>query len=56
MAELKHRGLKGAVVWVLADNAPAIRFYQNAGGREVAEGKESFDGQDLLKIAFAWDW
>jgi len=53
--ELKRRRLKGAVVWVLADNAPAISFYENAGGRAVAEGAEFFDGKRLVKYAFAWD-
>lgn len=53
--ELKRRGYGGTVVWVLADNARAIRFYQNAGGRAVAEGSEHFDGQRLRKIAYAWD-
>ena len=53
--ELKRRKLKGAVVWVLADNARAISFYQNAGGKAVAEGAEFFDGQRLIKYAFAWD-
>lgn len=53
--ELRRRGLKGAVVWVLADNAPAIGFYRNAGGRVVAEGVEQFDGKKLAKLAFAWD-
>jgi len=53
--ELKRRGLKGSVVWVLADNAPAIRFYENAGGRAVAEGSEQFDGKRLRKLAFAWN-
>lgn len=54
-AELKRRGLKGSVVWVLADNHPAIRFYENAGGRAVAEGHEAFDGKKLSKIAYSWD-
>jgi ribosomal protein S18 acetylase RimI-like enzyme len=55
MGELKRRSLKGLVVWVLAENAPAIRFYENAGGRQIAKGKETFDGKDLNKLAFAWD-
>jgi len=55
MGELKRRSLKSAVVWVLADNNSAIRFYKNAGGRQIAEGKETFDGKDLKKLAFAWD-
>ncbi|MEZ5873046.1 MAG: GNAT family N-acetyltransferase [Nitratireductor sp.] len=54
-AELKRRSLKGAVVWVLADNEPAIRFYENAGGRAIAEGHEAFDGKKLSKIAYSWD-
>lgn len=53
--ELQRRGMSGAVVWVLADNARAISFYRNAGGRPVAEGSESFDGERLVKYAFAWD-
>jgi ribosomal protein S18 acetylase RimI-like enzyme len=55
MSELKRRSLKGTVVWVLAENLPAIKFYQNAGGRQIAQGKETFDGKDLKKLAFAWD-
>ena len=53
--ELKRRRLSGCVVWVLADNEPAVRFYENAGGRAVAEGNEWFDGTRLAKIAYAWD-
>lgn len=55
LGELKRRGLKGSVVWVLADNEPAVRFYKNAGGREIASGRESFDGVTLKKLAFGWD-
>lgn len=53
--ELKRRKLKGSVVWVLAENPRAISFYENAGGRAVAEGAEFFDGKRLVKYAFAWD-
>ncbi|MCG6856598.1 MAG: GNAT family N-acetyltransferase [Salaquimonas sp.] len=53
--ELQRRKLKGAVVWVLADNEPAIRFYKNAGGRAVAEGGERFDDKKLRKLAYAWN-
>ncbi|WAJ27791.1 GNAT family N-acetyltransferase [Antarcticirhabdus aurantiaca] len=51
---LAERGLKGRVVWALADNAPALRFYENAGGVDVAEGCETFEGRTLRKIAFLW--
>ena len=53
--ELGRRKLKGTVVWVLADNEQAISFYENAGGRAVAEGSEQFDGRKVAKLAFAWD-
>ena len=53
--ELQRRHLKGTVVWVLADNQQAIRFYKNAGGRAIAEGHEQFDGKKILKIAYGWD-
>ncbi len=53
--ELNRRGLSGHVVWVLADNEPAVRFYENGGGKLIAEGRESFDGKDLRKLAYAWD-
>jgi ribosomal protein S18 acetylase RimI-like enzyme len=54
-AELKRRGLKGTVVWVLAENDRAIGFYSNAGGNRVAEGEEIFDGTKLVKYAYSWN-
>ncbi|MBL4600508.1 MAG: GNAT family N-acetyltransferase [Rhizobiaceae bacterium] len=54
-SELVRRGLSGATVWVLAENDSAISFYENAGGRAVAKGSETFDGKALVKIAYAWD-
>lgn len=53
--ELKRRSYKGTVVWVLSDNYPAIKFYENAGGRAIANGSEHFDDKKLTKIAYAWD-
>ena len=53
--EIANSGLKGCLVWVLQDNIPAIKFYQNAGGRDTAEGTETFDGRKLKKTAFAFD-
>jgi len=54
-SELNRRGYNGLVLWVLADNDPAITFYENAGGRAIATGSEHFDEQKLEKIAYAWD-
>lgn len=53
--ELKRRSYKGIVVWVLSDNDPAISFYENAGGRAIANGSEHFDDKKLSKTAYAWD-
>ena len=52
--ELQRRRLKGTIVWVLAENDAAIRFYENAGGKKIAEGNETFDGKKVLKIAYGW--
>ena len=52
--DLRAGGKRGCLVWVLEDNAPAIRFYENAGGRDVAEGSETFDGRTLNKIAYSF--
>jgi ribosomal protein S18 acetylase RimI-like enzyme len=52
--ELQRRRLKGTAVWVLADNEPAIQFYENAGGEKIAEGYEVFDSERVLKIAYGW--
>ena len=54
-SELKRRKLSGSVVWVLAENDRAISFYENAGGRAVAEGAEHFDGDRLTKLAYCFD-
>ena len=42
------------VVWALADNDNACRFYRNAGGRKVARANERFGEVSLTKVAFAW--
>lgn len=53
--ELAHLGMKGCVAWVLEENYSAIQFYRNAGGMDVAEGNETFNGKTLNKVAFAWN-
>lgn len=52
--ELKRRNILGTIVWVLADNELAIQFYENAGGKKIAEGHEQFDGKKILKFAYSW--
>jgi ribosomal protein S18 acetylase RimI-like enzyme len=52
---LVAHGLNGLVVWALEDNDNALRFYEGAGGRDVAEGVEVFDAKALRKVAFVWN-
>ncbi len=52
--ELRRFGFDTMVVWALADNDLACRFYANAGGRQVARAHERFGGTSLQKIAFVW--
>ena len=51
---LSDRGMKGLVVWALADNDNAMMFYAAVGGADVAEGAETFENVTLHKVAFTW--
>ncbi len=51
---LRSRGLSGLAVWALEDNGGAMRFYEAAGGVDVATGAETFDGVTLRKVAFTF--
>jgi ribosomal protein S18 acetylase RimI-like enzyme len=53
--ELARFGFDSVVVWALADNDGACRFYQNAGGRKIARANERFGEVSLTKIAYAWN-
>src|SRR5882672_3300172 len=44
-------GFDSVVVWALADNEGACRFYRNAGGRKVARANERFGDTALTKVA-----
>jgi ribosomal protein S18 acetylase RimI-like enzyme len=52
--ELARFGFDTVVVWALADNENACRFYRNAGGSKVARANERFGNVALSKVAFAW--
>ena len=51
---LKDHGCRGLVVWALEDNSMAMDFYTGKGGRDVAQGYETFEGRKLRKVAFVW--
>jgi L-amino acid N-acyltransferase YncA len=48
------RGMRSAVVWVLAEN-PSRFFYETMRGRRVAERDETLWNTLLHEIAYGWD-
>jgi len=52
--DLAHSDLLGLVVWALADNEPAVKFYRALGGKAIARSSERFGSRALEKVAFAW--
>ena len=53
-ARLGSHGLDGLLIWALADNAIACRFYTAMGGAECGRTQDLFCGTPLEKIGFAW--
>ncbi len=51
---LRANGLCGLLVWSLAENDLACRFYKALGGKERMRGYERTGGTRLEMIAFDW--
>jgi len=52
---LDRRGMASMVVWSLARNERACRFYERLGGRPI-DGRETPVGaQRLAEVAYGWD-
>lgn len=51
---LSARGLRGLLVWALAENHLACGFYEAMGGRERCRTVETLGGARLEKIAYHW--
>lgn len=51
---LRAGGLVGLVVWSLAENDLACRFYRALGGQECRHGHSLIGGNRLALTAFAW--
>jgi GNAT superfamily N-acetyltransferase len=51
--ELKQRGFKSMLVWVLKDN-PACAFYEAMGGRLLGQTKITID-KELDELAYGWE-
>lgn len=54
-AELRESGRSSFVVWALADNERALRFYNMMGGVEVWRAPERFDNEERARVAFGFD-
>jgi ribosomal protein S18 acetylase RimI-like enzyme len=54
-ARLRQHGLDGLLIWALAENELACRFYRGMGGTECARGHDRFCGVPLARIGFSWD-
>lgn len=52
--ELAGHGLERLLVWALAENTMACRFYRAMGGVEAGRTEDRLGGVPLPKIGFAW--
>jgi GNAT superfamily N-acetyltransferase len=52
---LLAQGYPALLVWVLADNNPARRFYEAMGGRYIREKTIEIGGAPLVEVAYGWD-
>lgn len=52
--ELSLHGRQTLIVWALADNDVAVRFYERLGGRTVGRSVDRFGDAMLPKLAFGW--
>lgn len=53
-ARLAFEGLKGLMLWVLADN-PTRGFYEALGGRLLGEQPTQIGLDSLVEVAYGWD-
>ncbi len=51
---LVSQGLNSMILWVLAENWPARRFYEALGGRYVAQRTIGIAGAELPEVAYGW--
>ncbi len=47
-------GISSMLVWVLADNQPARRFYERLGGKLVRTQKITVGGQTVDEVGYGW--
>jgi GrpB-like predicted nucleotidyltransferase (UPF0157 family)/GNAT superfamily N-acetyltransferase len=54
-ARLAHLGCRALVIWVLAENPSARRFYEALGGHAVHTRTREFGGAQLPEVGYRWD-
>lgn len=47
-------GATGLIVWTIAGNKPARRFYEQLGGQLLVEQPFQWDGMDLVEAGYGW--
>jgi len=55
ISRLVKEGFNSMLLWVLADNHQARRFYEALGGKVVAERQEEMDDGVLDEVAYGWE-
>jgi ribosomal protein S18 acetylase RimI-like enzyme len=50
---LRAAGYSGMVLWVLKDN-PAVKFYEQMGGKQIAKKPIEIGSAQLEEVAFGW--
>ena len=55
LEKLKTDGYRSMMLWVLADNIPARRFYEKMGGKSVTEQMITIGGRELMEVAYGWE-
>ena len=54
-ATLRRAAINAALVWVLAENRPAIAFYERLGGKRLREQTIEIGGERLKELAYGWE-
>jgi len=52
---MQQRGVPAFLLWVLAANLPARRFYEGLGGQVVREQAITIGGMELVEVAYGWN-
>ncbi len=51
---LRDDGRNGCALWVMRDNAPAVRFYERLGGVVVAQDSFTIGTATIAELAYGW--